>query len=441
MAVSSHAPTTRRSQPKTNRVAILSGLRTPFAKQGTAYKQVSALELGATVVTELLARMSVDPSEFQQLVFGSVLPSLEAPNIAREIVLMSPLPKSVDAFSVSRACATSFQSVVSVAQAIELGTITGGLAGGADSASVVPITISKKLAAALVDLSKAKTLTNRISILSTLSVRDLVPIPPSAKEFSTQKTMGEHAEEMAKDHQISREEQDRFAHSSHCKASAAWREGRLEQQVMHTYFPPFREVLAKDNNIRDDSALESYTRLKPAFDKKYGTITPGTSSPLTDGAAAVALMREDRAKSLGLKPLGYLRSAAFAALDPRRDMLMGPSYATPLALDRAGLTLKNMSLVDMHEAFAAQVLCNVKAFASAQFAKEKLGRAAAIGEIDMDRFNVVGGSIAYGHPFAATGARMITQTLWELKRCGGEFALVTACAAGGLGAAVVLEVA
>ncbi|NUN14812.1 MAG: acetyl-CoA C-acyltransferase FadI [Myxococcales bacterium] len=440
MSASPSTAITRRSLSKKNRVAVISGLRTPFARQGTAYKQVTALELGAAVVTELLARLSVDPSEFQQLVFGSVLPSLEAPNIAREIVLMSPLPKSVDAFSVSRACATSFQSVVSVAQSIQQGWITGGLAGGADSASVVPITVSKRLAAALLELSKAKTLTNRINILSNLSLRDLIPVPPSAKEFSTQKTMGEHAEEMAKDHRISREEQDLFAHFSHQKANTAWNEGRIAPQVMSTYFPPFREVLAKDNNIRDNSTLESYSRLKPAFDKKHGTITAGTSSPLTDGAAVVALMAEERAKSLGLEPLGFIRSAAFAALDPRQDMLMGPSYATPLALDRAGVTLNDMSLVDMHEAFAAQVLCNIKAFASPQFANEKLGRSAAIGEIDMEKFNVAGGSIAYGHPFAATGARMITQTLWELRHRGFELGLVTACAAGGLGAALVLEV-
>src|SRR5579859_7148947 len=205
--------------------------------------------------------------------------------------------------------------------------------------------------------------------------------------------------------------------------------------------PSFDQPITEDNLVRKDSTLDGYAKLKPVFDRKYGTITAGNSSPLTDGASALLLMTEAKAKSLGYKPLGYLRSWAYAALDPAGWMLMGPSYATPLALDKAGLTLADMDLVDMHEAFAAQVLCNKNAFASKKFAEEKLGRSEAIGEIDESTFNVHGGSIAIGHPFAATGARMVTTTLHELKRRGGQYGLATACAAGGLGAAVVLEVA
>lgn len=207
-----------------------------------------------------------------------------------------------------------------------------------------------------------------------------------------------------------------------------------------TAFPePYKKWLEKDNNIRYDSTLEGYAKLRPAFDRQYGSVTAANSTPLTDGAAAIMLMREGRAKELGYTPLGYLRSYAFSAIGVEHDMLMGPSYATPIALDRAGLALSDLDLIDMHEAFAAQTLSNVKMFASKSFAKEKLGRSKPIGDIDMDKFNVLGGSIAYGHPFAATGARMITQTLRELKRRGGGLALNTACAAGGLGAAMVLE--
>lgn len=428
-------------QQAVDRVVFVAGLRTPFARQSTAYKDATSLDLGRLVVNELLARTSIDPAEIQQLVFGQVVPSLEAPNIAREIVLSTPMSRKTEAYSVSRACATSFQAVVNVAESIKAGVIDAGIAGGADSASVVPITVSKKLAAILLELSKARTLQQRLGILGKLSLRDLAPVPPSAKEFSTGLTMGEHAEQMARDHGITREAQDAFAHRSHSLAAQAWQEGKLRAEVMTAFVAPHFEGISQDNVVRFDSTLDGYAKLKPAFDRRYGTLTAGNSSPLTDGAACVLVMRESKARALGLPVLGYLRSYAFAALDPRQDMLMGPAYASPLALDRAGLTLQDLTLIDMHEAFAAQVLCNLKAFASDTFARDMLGRSRALGEVDMDRFNVLGGSLAYGHPFAATGARMITQTLHELRRRGGGLALTTACAAGGLGSAMVLEVA
>lgn len=234
-------------------------------------------------------------------------------------------------------------------------------------------------------------------------------------------------------------EQDALAHRSHTLAAQAWRDGLIQGEVITAFPEPYRQWIDKDNNIREDSSMESYAKLRPAFDRKFGTVTAANSTPLTDGAAAVLLMREGRAKELGFTPLGYIRSYAFSAIGVEQDMLMGPSYATPMALDRAGLSLSDLTLIDMHEAFAAQALSNVKMFGSKKFAQEKLGRSEAIGEIDMDKFNVLGGSIAYGHPFAATGARMMTQTLRELKRRGGGFALNTACAAGGLGAAMILE--
>lgn len=426
------------------RVAIVAGVRSPFARQSTAWKNASALELGRMVVNELLARTPMDPQEIDQVVFGQVLPSLEAPNIAREIVLSTPMSPSTEAYSVSRACATSLQAVVSVAEAIQTGAVEVGIAGGADSASVVPIAVTKKLAALLLELSKAKTLSQRVQLLRTLKLKDLAPVPPAAKEYSTGWTMGEHCEQMARDHQIGREAQDQLAHQSHVRAAAAWKEGKLEGEVLVGYGPPscggiLSEPLTQDNTIRFDSSLEGYASLRPAFDRRYGTLTAGNSSALTDGAAAVLVMSEARARALGLEPLGYLRSYAFAALDPRVDMLLGPAYATPLALARAGVRLRDLTLIDMHEAFAAQVLCNLKMFASPSFARDKLGLASAIGEVDPERFNVLGGSLAYGHPFAATGARMITQTLRELRRRGGGLALVTACAAGGLGSALVLE--
>ncbi len=424
-----------------SRVAVVAGLRTPFAKQTTVYRNLSALELGKTVVGELLARTGVDPHEVKQVVYGQVVPSLSAPNIAREIVLLTGMPRDIEAFSVSRACATSYQSTVSVAQAIETGMIDCGVAGGADSASDVPIAVSKRLAAALIDANKARSLKERLAAFSGLTPKDFLPVPPALKEFTTGLTMGESAEKMAKENHISREAQDELAHRSHSRAAQAWADGRFADEVMEVYVPPDFEPVREDNLVRKDGKLESYAKLKPVFDRKHGTITAGNSSPLTDGASAVLLMREDKAKALGLSPLGYIKSYAFAALDPAEQMLMGPSYATPKALSRAGVKLSDIDLIDMHEAFAAQVLSNTQAFESKRFAEEKLGQSEAIGKVDWDKFNVTGGSIALGHPFAATGARQITQTLRELSRRGGGLALCTACAAGGLGAAIVLEAA
>jgi acetyl-CoA acyltransferase len=424
------------------RIAIVRGIRTPFAKSGTAYKDMSALDLGKTVVAELIARSELDPKEVGLCVYGQVVPSLAAPNIAREIVLGTALPKNIEAFSVSRACATSFQSMTSAAEAMLAGQHDVAITGGADSASDVPITVSKRLANALVDASKAKTLGQKMKIFSRLSPRDFIPVPPSLKEPSTGLTMGESAEKMAKEGGIAREAQDAFAHRSHDRAARAWASGVFEAEVMHVVPPPrYDAPITEDNTVRKDSTELAYAKLRPVFDRKYGTVTAGNSSPLTDGASALLLMTESKAKALGYAPLGFLRSWAYAALDPDGWMLMGPSYATPLALDRAKLKLADMDLIDMHEAFAAQILCNTQAFGSKKFAAEKLGRSEAIGEIDDAKFNVHGGSLSIGHPFAATGARMVTTVLHELKRRGGRFGLATACAAGGLGAAVVLEVA
>ncbi|MCR9002483.1 acetyl-CoA C-acyltransferase FadI [Rahnella perminowiae] len=424
-----------------DRIAIVDGLRTPFAKQATAYHGIPAVDLGKMVVSELLAKSGIDPKDIDQLVFGQVVQMPEAPNIAREIVLGTGMDVSTDAYSVSRACATSFQAVANVAESIMSGMVQVGIAGGADSSSVLPIGVSKRLARALVDVNKARTLSQRLSIFSKLKLRDLLPVPPAVAEYSTGLRMGDTAEQMAKSHNISRVQQDELAHRSHTLAAQAWEQGYLTSQVMAAQVPPYREVLQKDNNIRLNSEISQYAKLRPAFDRKHGTVTAATSTPLTDGAAAVLMMSESRARELGLEPLGYLKSFAFAAIGVWEDMLLGPAYATPLALDRAGLTLDDLDLIDMHEAFAAQTLANIKMLASDEFAREKLGRSQAVGEIDWDKFNVLGGSLAYGHPFAATGARMITQTLHELRRRGGKYGLTTACAAGGLGAAMILETA
>lgn len=421
------------------RVAIVAGLRTPFQKQSTGFARSSALELGIAVVAELVARSGVAQSEIDQLVFGQVLPSLEAPNVGREIVLGAGLPSCIEAFSVSRACATSYQSTISATEAILAGASRCAVVGGTDSASDVPVSVSKKLARALLRASKSRSMAGTVSAFAGLRPADLMPVPPAIVEYSTGLSMGESAEKMARENGISRKAQDEFAHLSHVRAAAARASGQFSGQVMPVLVPPRFEAIEQDNLVRDDSKLEDYAKLRPAFDRLHGSVTAGNSSPLTDGAAALLLMREDVASAQGRDVLAYVRSYAFAGIDPHDQLLMGPSYATPVALDRAGLSLSEISLVDMHEAFSAQVLSNTAAFESTRFAQEKLGRKEAIGALNRDNFNVHGGSLALGHPFAATGARQLLQTALALRQRGGQFALCTACAAGALGASIVLE--
>ncbi len=431
---------TNGSPPPGRRAAVVAGLRTPFVKAGTDFKDLSAADLGALVVNELLVRSGLAPGEVDSVVFGQVIPSPTVTLIGREMVLRTQLPRSVQAHTVARACATSIQATTDAADQIRLGHSDCAIVGGAESISDAPIFASRPLAQALVDFSKARSVTERVRILSGLRPKDFTPNPPALKEPTTGLTMGESAEKMAQVNGISRAAQDAFAFQSHHRAAAAWASGRFDGEVMHVPVPPrYRNVSSKDNIVREDTTLEALARLKPVFDRRYGTITAGNASPLTDGAAALVVMSEERARGLGLRPLGFVKAYAYSALDPRDQLLQGPAYAAPVALDRAGLRLGDMDLVDMHEAFAAQVLSNLQAFGSRAFAQEKLGRAEPLGEIDPARLNVNGGSIALGHPFAATGARMILQTLRELGRRGGQHALLTVCAAGGLGAALVLE--
>jgi acetyl-CoA acyltransferase len=421
------------------RVAIVAGVRTPFAKAGTAFKTISAIDLGKLCVAELLQRTNLDGKEVQALVFGTVIPSVLAPNIAREVSLLPLLPKGVQAFSVSRACASANQAITDAADQIALGNLDVAIAGGSESLSNIPILHSAGMAETLVLASKAKSLPARLKTLARLRPKDFVPITPAIAEPSTGETMGQSAEKMAKLNAITREEQDHFALRSHRLAAAGTADGRLTNEIMPVYVPPkFDSVLTSDNGIREDTSYEQLAALKPVFDRKYGSVTAGNSSPLTDGGACVLLMSEDKAKALGYTPLGIIRSYAYAALDPGEQLLQAPVLAAPVALKRAGLILQDIDLVEMHEAFAAQVLSNLKGFESKAWA-ERAGFSEPVGEVDRAKLNVMGGSIAIGHPFGATGARITTTLLHELRRRGGQFGLMTVCAAGGMGFAMVVE--
>lgn len=419
------------------RIAIVDGLRTPFARIATHYRDLSAIDLGTMAVRELMQRNGLKPRQVDQLVYGMTVMIPEAPFIAREIALQLGLD-DVDAYSITRACATSFQTAASAAESILAGSAEVVIAGGTDSTSSVRLPMSPKFSATLRDVNFARSVGDRLRLLATLRPKDILPQQPSITEFSVGETMGESTEKMVKKWQVSRAEQDDIAHASHSNAARAWREGRLDRQVMSVDLPA--GPLKDDNLVRKNSVRESYDKLKPVFDRDgQGSVTAGNSSPLTDGAAALLLMSEARAQAEGREVLGYIRSYAFAAKTPKDDLLMGPVVAAPIALDRAGITLADLTLIDMHEAFAGQLACNLKGLASEDYARNVLGRSKAVGEIDRNLLNVNGGSLAYGHPFGATGARVIAQALYELKRRGGGLALTTACAAGGVGAAMVLE--
>ena len=421
------------------RVALVAGVRTPFAKAGTAFKSISAIDLGKLCVAELLQRTNLDGKEVQALVFGTVIPSVIAPNIAREVSLMPLLPKGVQAFTVSRACASANQAITDAADQIALGNLDVAIAGGSESLSNIPILHSQGMAETLVAASKAKSLAARLKIFARLRPRDFVPITPAIAEPTTGETMGQSAEKMAKLNAITREEQDHFALRSHRLAAAGTADGRLTAEIMPVYVPPkFESVLTSDNGIREDTSYEQLAALRPVFDRQYGSVTAGNSSPLTDGGACMLLMNEEKAKTLGYTPLGIIRSYAYAALDPGEQLLQAPVLAAPVALKRAGLRLQDVDLVEMHEAFAAQVLSNLKGFESKAWA-ERAGFSEPVGEVDRAKLNVMGGSIAIGHPFGATGARITTTLLNELRRRGGQFGLMTVCAAGGMGFAMVVE--
>ncbi len=422
------------------RVAIINGCRTPFIKSGTDFMNMDVVDLASVAAAELIARTAIDPAEIGLSIFGVVVPALHAPNLGREVVFRTSLPMRIPGVTVNLACASSTRAMTFGAGAILSGEADVVLAGGAESLSNVPIQFSRKAARTFMEASRAKSLPQKVGAFSKLRPADLAPVAPAIAEYTTGQSMGESAEKMAKENDISRRAQDEIALLSHQRSAAATEDGRFAAQIAPAFPPPgYDKAVTRDNGIRADSSLETLAKLKPVFDKRYGSLTAGNSSPLTDGGSAVLLMSEEKAKALGYTPLGYIRSYAFTALNPGDQLLQGPAYAAPAALDAAGVKLADMDLVEMHEAFAAQILSNMKAFASKKFAERELGRSEPVGVVDFERFNVTGGSIAIGHPFGATGARVVTQLLYELRRRGENLGLVTVCAAGGVGMAMVVE--
>jgi acetyl-CoA acyltransferase len=399
---------------------------------------LSAVDLARHATVELLHRAELDGTLVDEMYFGQVVASPLAPNLAREVSLLPQFPRTIPAVTVNRACASASTAVSQAHDQIALGHARVVVAGGAECLSDIPILHSRRFSDILVAASRARTLGERVRLLAQVRPRDLIPVTPAIAEPSTGESMGQSAEKMAKINGITREAQDRFALRSHQLAFAGTQDGRLLEEIAPVYLPAGTAVTA-DNGVRGDTTLEKMATLKPVFDKRYGTVTAANASPLTDGGSAVLLMSDEASRALGYRPLAYIRSYAVAAVDPADQLLMGPAYAVPKALERAGITWKDLGLVEMHEAFASQVLSNVQAFESREWAEKHLGRSQPVAEVNWDTLNVMGGSIAIGHPFGATGGRLTMTLANEMRRRDVQFGLISVCAQGGMGFAMVLE--
>ena len=422
------------------KAAIIGGVRIPFARSNTAYAGAANLDMLSAALKALVERFGLRAQALGEVAAGAVIKHPRDAGLAREATLASGLDPHTPAYDLQRACGTSLSALAQLAQRIAAGELESAVAGGVDSVSDVPITYGRRLQGIVLESARARSPGARLKPWLRLRPRDLRPAVPAITEPSTGLSMGEHCEQMAKEWRIGRQEQDALANASHLNAAAAWKEGFFDDLVV-----PFGG-LKSDNNIRAGSTLESLAKLKPAYDRSAaGTLTAGNSTPLTDGASCVLLGSEAWAKSRGLPILAYLTCSASAAVDftgatgPAEGLLMAPTYAVPRMLERLGLTLQDFDIYEIHEAFAAQVLCTLKAWESARYCKERLGRDRPLGAIDRARLNPRGSSVAVGHPFAATGTRIVATLAKQLAQRGKGRGLISVCTAGGMGVAAVLE--
>ncbi|MFF0545950.1 acetyl-CoA C-acyltransferase [Nocardia thailandica] len=422
-----------------NRAVIVAGVRTPFVRAFTDFTRLDSIALAGAAVRGLLDRSGIAPGEIEALVWGGVILPSHAPNIAREVALDLKLDYGCEGYTVTRACASGLQAVTSAAAAIERGEYDIMIAGGSDSTSNAEIKLPQKVVHAVAPVALGKpSPRDYLDVVRRLApFTDVLPRQPKISERTTGEVMGESAEKMARVNGISRADQDAFAARSHHRAAAAIASGRFDDEVVPVRTPD-GTLIETDGLVRAMTSVEKLATLKPVF-AEGGSVTAGNASPLTDGASAVLLMSEAKARALGFTPLAAIRSWSYVSVDPADQVLIGPAVSMPRALDKAGLSLADVDLVDIHEAFAAQTLSVLRMLDSPAWAKERLGRDDAVGSVDIDRLNVHGGSISLGHPFGATGARMVTTMANELARTGKQTALLGICAAGGIGASAVLE--
>ena len=427
------------SSSRKRRVVFIDGARTPFCRSGTAFTDLRSYDLGRMAVSGLIHRTRIDPSVVDLLVMGTVIADPATSNLGREVVLGTQLPDSCPAFTCSVACVSSLQAFLECARAIESGDADVAIAAGAETLSDAPIRYRRSIRKRLIAAQKARRPGDYLKLLGGIGPKDLLPEPVALAEFSTGEIMGENCERLAKRFGITRAAQDKYAVSSNHRAAAATAEGRFKRQVVPAFPPPRFSAVDADNGVRGDTSIQKLGKLRPVFDRKFGTITAGNSSYLSDGGAAVLLASEEAAERLGLRPVAALKSSSVAALDPLEELLLGPAVTLPKALDAAGLGLGDVEVVELHEAFAAQVLAVLEALADESFCRERLGREEPVGVVDRDRLNAWGGSLSLGHPFGATGARLITNCCQRLEAEEARFGLVSACAAGAVGISMVFE--
>ncbi|OHD70172.1 MAG: hypothetical protein A2W19_05130 [Spirochaetes bacterium RBG_16_49_21] len=428
---------------KGSRIAVIDGCRTPFLKSGTGFYDLMAWELGRYAVKGLVANIAIPVEEIGHVIMGTVAADMATTNVARESMLGAGLPCTIPAHTNTVACISAGAAIVNGANMISSGDAEAVIVGGVETFSDPAIKISKPYRRFILDLTmfkRPKTLAGKLKLLRNMKPRDFItPEKPALGEYSTGLIMGQNAERLAKRLGISREEQDLYALLSHQRAAKAIKEGKLKQEIVPVVVPGQSTAVAMDNGPRGEATMDQLSRLGGAFDKRYGTVTAANSSFLTDGAAAALLMSEKRARYLGLKPKGYIRSYAFTGQDPWEELLLGPAFAIPKCLKRASLRFSDIGVIEIHEAFAAQMLGVIQCLESDGFGREKLGLSGKVGKVDINKVNIYGGSLSLGHPFGATGARLLTTCCNRLIESGQRYGIIAGCAAGAIGGAMIIE--
>lgn len=424
------------AKPGLKNVVLVEGVRIPFLQSGTTYADLMPHDLARAALHGLLTRTNIPKTDVDYIVFGTVIQEVKTSNVAREAALGAGFSEKTPSHTVTMACISSNQAMTTGFGQIASGQCDTVIAGGVEFMSDVPIRHSRKMRKTLLSLTRAKTMGQRLSLIGKIRPDYFAPELPAVAEFSTSESMGHSADRLAAAFGVSRREQDEFALRSHSLAKKAETEKLLKDVI--PFKVPGRHTVTKDNGIRP-SSMEQLSKLKPAFIKPHGTITAANASFLTDGASAVLLMSEEKALAMGYKPLAYIRDFVYVSQDPKDQLLLGPTYATPKVLEKAGLSLDDIDVFEFHEAFAAQILSNLKAMDSEWFAKTYMGRNAKVGVPKMDKFNCWGGSLSLGHPFGATGCRLVTTAAHRLIAGGGQYALIAACAAGGQGHGMIVE--
>ncbi|MEJ6712235.1 MAG: acetyl-CoA C-acyltransferase [Flavobacteriales bacterium] len=420
-------------------IVFIDGCRTPFLKSGTDYLNLMSYELGQFAIKGLLQKTDLNPKEVDQVIMGTVISNVQTSNVAREAALSAGIPNTTHCQTVTQACISANRAICNGVNEILVGNADVIIAGGVENTSDTPIGFPKKMRNKLFGAQKLRGLGGALKFIFSLRFSDFIPVRPAVAEYMTGRTMGQDCDIMAARFNVSREEQDDFAYRSHQLAVKAQEAGYLKDEMCEVALIPKFKAITSDNGIRSSAKRAKLAKLRAAFDKKHGTLTAANSSFLTDGGAASLIMSEAKAVELSLKPKSSIIAYTFTGQDLEDELLLGPAYAIAKVLEKANLTLDQMDVIELHEAFAGQVLANIKCLASDEFAKNKLGRTKAVGELDPSKLNKWGGSLSIGHPFGATGSRLLTTASNRLIKEGGTYALIAACAAGAHGHAMIIK--